>query len=103
MAFLSTFILQFVYVSKEREIAVHQWSDAERLEYVGGLFGARVFLSISQTLFFQELLKCACITLVSPQMMPDATVLRKTSGREVARMVVRGILGCIYGSLVLLS
>ena len=70
-------------------------------EYLQGLLSAYAF-SLCQSVLLQESIKVLVISLISPQMLPDASTLRMAPRREAVRLAMRGVLSAVYGTLVML-
>ena len=53
-------------------------------------------------MLIQESIKVIVISLISPQMLPDASTLRVAPRREAMRLATRGVLSAVYGTVIML-
>jgi hypothetical protein len=66
--------------------------------YYGSLLGSYC-AAVGSSLLLQEGIKVLLITVVSPQLLPRVTALRRTPLREAMRLVIRGLVGLVYFGL----
>ena len=98
LLFTDFWLLYFVAVAFDEQLELQS---KEAGEYLEGLLSAYA-ISFCQSVLLQESVKVVVISLISPQMLPDASTLRVAPRREAMRLAMRGVLSAVYGTVIML-
>jgi hypothetical protein len=84
-----------VQVTAEEERALQ----ASSVSSFYGTITVRILTGLLYSLVAGEGIKVLLITVVSPQFLPRVSVLRGTKLREAVRLLLKGLVGCVYFTL----